>query len=60
VAQVSDHPQTQAVGILQQGPEGALPTVGLPLAFDGERSSYKRAAPALGEHNETVLGIAKT
>ena len=60
VAQVSAHPQTQAVGILQQGPEGALPTVGLPLAFDGERSSYERAAPALGEHNETVLGTAKT
>ena len=60
VAQVSDHPQTQAVGILQTGPEGALPTVGLPLAFDGERSSYERAAPALGEHNETVLGTAKT
>lgn len=59
VAQVSDHPQTQAVGILQTGPEGALPTVGLPLAFDGERSSYERAAPALGEHNETVLGTAK-
>ena len=60
VAQVSDHPQTQAVGILQTGPEGALPTVGLPLAFDGERSAYERAAPALGEHNETVLGTAKT
>ena len=60
VAQVSDHPQTHAVGILQTGPEGALPTVGLPLAFDGERSSYERAAPALGEHNETVLGTAKT
>jgi len=60
VAQVSAHPQTQAVGILQQGPEGALPTVGLPLAFDGERSSYERAAPALGEHNKTVLGTAKT
>jgi crotonobetainyl-CoA:carnitine CoA-transferase CaiB-like acyl-CoA transferase len=60
VAQVTDHPQTQAVGILQQGPEGALPTVGLPLAFDGQRSSYERAAPALGEHNEAVLGAAKT
>ncbi|HYY85216.1 MAG TPA: CoA transferase [Beijerinckiaceae bacterium] len=60
VAQVTDHPQTHAVGILQQGPEGALPTVGLPLAFDGERSSYERAAPELGEHNETVLGTAKT
>jgi crotonobetainyl-CoA:carnitine CoA-transferase CaiB-like acyl-CoA transferase len=60
VAQVTEHPQTHAVGILQQGPEGALPTVGLPLAFDGERSSYERAAPELGEHNETVLGTAKT
>ena len=60
VAQVTDHPQTHAVGILQQGPEGALPTVGLPLAFDGERSSYERAAPELGEDNEAVLGTAKT
>ncbi len=59
VAQVSAHPQTQAVGILQQGPEGALPTVGLPLAFDSQRSSYERAAPALGEHNEAVFGAAK-
>jgi crotonobetainyl-CoA:carnitine CoA-transferase CaiB-like acyl-CoA transferase len=59
VAQVTDHPQTQAVGILQKGPEGALATVGLPLAFDGQRSSYERAAPELGEHNEAVLGAAK-
>jgi crotonobetainyl-CoA:carnitine CoA-transferase CaiB-like acyl-CoA transferase len=59
VAQVTDHPQTQAVGILQKGPEGALATVGLPLAFDGQRSSYERAAPELGEHNEAVLGTAK-
>lgn len=59
VAQVSAHPQTQAVGILQQGPEGALPTVGLPLAFDSQRSSYERAAPALGEHNAAVFGTAK-
>jgi len=60
VAQVTDHPQTHAVGILQGGPEGALPTVGLPLAFDGERSSYERAAPELGEHNDAVFKAAKT
>jgi crotonobetainyl-CoA:carnitine CoA-transferase CaiB-like acyl-CoA transferase len=60
VAQVTDHPQTHAVGILQEGPEGALPTVGLPLAFDGERSSYERAAPELGEHNDAVFKAAKT
>jgi len=60
VAQVTDHPQTHADGILQGGPEGALPTVGLPLAFDGERSSYERAAPELGEHNDAVFKAAKT
>jgi crotonobetainyl-CoA:carnitine CoA-transferase CaiB-like acyl-CoA transferase len=59
VAQVTDHPQTQAVGILQKGPEGALATVGVPLAFDGKRSSYERAAPELGQHNEAVLGAVK-
>lgn len=56
VAQVTAHAQTEAVGILQKGPEGSLPTVGLPLAFDGKRSSYERAPPELGEHNEAVLG----
>lgn len=59
LAQVSAHAQTQAVGILQKGPDGALPTVGLPLTFDGIRSSYEQGAPALGEHNDTVLGAAK-
>jgi crotonobetainyl-CoA:carnitine CoA-transferase CaiB-like acyl-CoA transferase len=39
----------KALGIIQSGPEGALPTVGLPLRFDGERPPYQRAAPKLGE-----------
>jgi crotonobetainyl-CoA:carnitine CoA-transferase CaiB-like acyl-CoA transferase len=60
VAQVSAHPQTEAVGILQKGPTGALPTVGIPLTFDGQRSTYERAAPKLGEHNEAVLGTASS
>ena len=55
VAEVSAHPQTAAVGILQNGPDGALPTVGVPLTFDGRRSAYERAAPGLGEHNDTIL-----
>lgn len=58
VAQVSAHPQTAAVGILQEGPPGALPTVGVPLSFDGRRVAYTRAAPGLGEHNDTVLAAA--
>src|ERR1019366_2192761 len=55
VAQVSAHPQTAAVGILQKGPAGALPTVGVPLTFNGQRAAYERAAPELGEHNDTIL-----
>ncbi len=55
VAQVSAHPQTAAVGILQKGPDGALPTVGVPLTFDGRRSAYEHPAPKLGEHNDIIL-----
>ena len=39
----------KALGIIQSGPAGALPTVGLPLRFDGERPPYERGAPSLGE-----------
>ena len=58
VAEVTEHPQTAAVGILQQGPEGALPTIGLPVTFDGKRAQYERPAPELGEHNDAVFGTA--
>jgi crotonobetainyl-CoA:carnitine CoA-transferase CaiB-like acyl-CoA transferase len=59
LAQVTAHAQTEAVGILQDGPDGALPTIGLPLTFDGTRSSYDRRAPTLGEHNDVLLGTTK-
>jgi crotonobetainyl-CoA:carnitine CoA-transferase CaiB-like acyl-CoA transferase len=47
--------QTKALGIIQHGPQGALPTVALPLRFDGERPLYERGAPALGEHTDQVM-----
>ena len=43
-----------ALGIIQQGPEGALPTVGLPLRSDGIRPAYERAALRLGEHDDEL------
>jgi crotonobetainyl-CoA:carnitine CoA-transferase CaiB-like acyl-CoA transferase len=52
IDQVLHDPQTQALGIIQEGPAGALPTLGLPLRFDGVRPAYERAAPTLGEHND--------
>ncbi|HWI15276.1 MAG TPA: CoA transferase [Burkholderiales bacterium] len=60
IEQVIADAQTQALGIVQQGPHGALPTVGLPLRFDGERPGYERAAPALGEHNDEVMARLRT
>ena len=56
--QVLADEQVAALGILQQGPEGALPTMGLPVRFDGERPAYERAAPRLGEGG-SVLGLKK-
>ncbi len=56
IEQVIGNAQTRALGIVQQGPSGALPTVGLPLRFDGKRPEYKQAAPALGAHTDEVMG----
>jgi crotonobetainyl-CoA:carnitine CoA-transferase CaiB-like acyl-CoA transferase len=50
IDEMADDPQAQALGIIQKGPEGALPTLGLPLRFDGVRPEYETAAPRLGEH----------
>jgi crotonobetainyl-CoA:carnitine CoA-transferase CaiB-like acyl-CoA transferase len=48
IDQVVQDEHAKALGIIQSGPAGALPTVGLPLRFDGERPPYERAAPKLG------------
>lgn len=55
IEQVVTDPQTLALGILQQGPDGSFPTVGLPLTFDGERPPYRSAAPTLGQHTADWL-----
>lgn len=55
VDQVVAHPQTQALGIIQQAPGVDMRLVGLPLSFDGQRPQFCRVAPNLGEHNTDVL-----
>ena len=50
------HPQFAAVGMLQEGPDGTMPLIGMPLQFDGERPPYRAHPPALGEHTDAVLG----
>ncbi len=54
--QVVADPQTLALGMIQRRPGSALGLVGLPLSFDGIRPQFAKAAPALGEDNDSKLG----
>lgn len=49
--QVANHPQTQALNIIQTSPDGSTQTVGLPISFNGTRPHYRSLAPALGANN---------
>jgi crotonobetainyl-CoA:carnitine CoA-transferase CaiB-like acyl-CoA transferase len=50
VAQMLDHPQTRALGIVQPVPGSSAPMIGLPVRFDGARPQPRSASPALGAH----------
>jgi crotonobetainyl-CoA:carnitine CoA-transferase CaiB-like acyl-CoA transferase len=52
VAQVSQHEQTAALGLIQDGPR---PTVAFPLSFDHERVVHRFPPPRLGEHTGEIL-----
>jgi len=53
---VLSHPQTQALGLLQESPDRRYRLVGPPLSFDGERPPFRLSTPALGQHTEQLLG----
>ncbi len=58
VPQVLQDAQTQARGIVQRVDHprlGDIPIVSMPLTFAGERPPVRRAAPARGEHTDSVL-----
>ena len=44
---LKENPQVAALGILQQVPGFEIPTIGLPLSFDGVRPAMRSAAPKL-------------
>ena len=59
LAQMVEHPQTQALGLLQDVPGTGMRFIGLPLSFDGVRPKPYAAPPKLGEHT-ALLSKRKT
>jgi crotonobetainyl-CoA:carnitine CoA-transferase CaiB-like acyl-CoA transferase len=55
IAEVLAHPQTKALGMMQQSPDGAISLLGLPLSFDGERPGFRRSPPTLGADTKEVF-----
>lgn len=51
VAAMVAHPQTQAMGLLQEVPGSSIPMMGLPIRLDGARPQPRTSSPALGEMN---------
>jgi crotonobetainyl-CoA:carnitine CoA-transferase CaiB-like acyl-CoA transferase len=58
LAQMVSHPQTEALGLIQDVPGTGMRFVGLPLSFDGIRPQPTSAPPKLGEHSN-LLSIRK-
>jgi crotonobetainyl-CoA:carnitine CoA-transferase CaiB-like acyl-CoA transferase len=55
VREMVEHPQTQALGLLQPMPRGTMQLLGLPVSFDGEHPEARLAPPAIGEHTTLVF-----
>jgi crotonobetainyl-CoA:carnitine CoA-transferase CaiB-like acyl-CoA transferase len=56
VAEVAEHEQTRALGILQE--LGGRTAVATPLSVDAERLRFAAPPPALGEHSAEILAEA--
>jgi crotonobetainyl-CoA:carnitine CoA-transferase CaiB-like acyl-CoA transferase len=54
LAQMLAHPQTEALGLVQDVPGTSMRFLGLPLSFDGVRPAPRSAPPKLGEHNDLL------
>ncbi len=58
--EVLAHPQCQALGMLQEAPDGGIPLMGVPLSFDGERPPFRTSAAGARRGNRLVLSTART
>lgn len=54
--EMDEHPQTKALGIIQESPDGSVKLTGMPFSFDGVRPNFKARAPEIGQHNDEIFG----
>lgn len=50
-----EHPQTEALGLVQDVPGTGMRFIGLPISFDGQRPHPISAPPKLGEHTQRYI-----
>jgi crotonobetainyl-CoA:carnitine CoA-transferase CaiB-like acyl-CoA transferase len=55
LAEMLAHPQTKALGLVQDVPGTDMRFIGLPLSFDGQRPQPLSAPPKLGEHTSLYI-----
>ena len=55
IAQMAEHPQTQALGLIQPVPDTGMRFISLPLSLDGQRPVSQGRPPTLGEHTDSIL-----
>lgn len=60
IAQVLAHPQTKALEMMQESPDGRITLLGLPLSFDGVRPAFRKDPPALGAHTSEIFPASAT
>jgi crotonobetainyl-CoA:carnitine CoA-transferase CaiB-like acyl-CoA transferase len=59
IEQVLAHPQTKALDMMQESPDGRITLLGLPLSFDGVRPAFRKAPPELGAHTSEIFSSAE-
>jgi alpha-methylacyl-CoA racemase len=59
IAQTFEHPQVRSRGMrLDAGPGRPTPQTGFPIRLNGSPATFRRGAPAYGEHTDEVLAAA--
>jgi len=59
IEEVLKHPQTSALEMMQESPDGRITLLGLPLSFDGVRPAFRKSPPELGAHTAEIFPASK-